>query len=315
MNGRLRASKQKTDEGLWHDVVPVTLAEFLSLEFPPRDYVLAPFLHSQGSAMVYAYRGIGKTHFSIGCALAVASGTQFLKFLAPKPRPVLFIDGEMPGVALQERFAAAARRLPEAAGIPDPDHLRIITPDVLDGPVPNLATAQGQSAVEIHLGNVELLVLDNVSTLFRGGGRENDEESWVGAQEWILDLRRQGVSTLLIHHAGKGLAQRGTSKREDILDSVINLKRPEDYRMREGARFECHYEKARGIVGDEAAPFEAWLQGENWTLKNVEDAEIAKVLELKANGLSIREIADALSVSKSKVGRIVSENGWRNGRD
>lgn len=54
---------------------------------------------------------------------------------------------------------------------------------------------------------------------------------------------------MFIHHAGKSGAQRGTSKREDVLDTVVALKRPGDYVTSQGARFEVHFEKARGIFG------------------------------------------------------------------
>ena len=53
--------------------------------------------------------------------------------------------------------------------------------------------------------------------------------------------------------------QRGTSAREDIMDTVISLRRPREYSMAEGARFEVHLTKARGILGDDAKPFEANL--------------------------------------------------------
>ena len=180
-----------------------------------------------------------------------------------------------------------------------------------------MATPEGQSAIEAHLDGAEHLILDNISTLFRGGGRENDEDSWVGAQEWIIKLRRCGVSTQLVHHDGKGLAQRGTSKREDILDSVISLKRPDDYNVTQGARFECHFEKARGFLGPEAAPFEAWLQGEAWTIKDVEDPTLddaARVTALQAGGLSIRDIAKATGLDRSKVHRLIKNHGG-NGSD
>ena len=48
-------------------------------------------------------------------------------------------------------------------------------------------------------------------------------------QEWILQLRRRGISVLIVHHAGKGGDQRGTSAKEDVLDTVIKLSRPDDY--------------------------------------------------------------------------------------
>jgi putative DNA primase/helicase len=68
------------------------------------------------------------------------------------------------------------------------------------------------------------------------------------------------MSGLIVHHAGKGGQQRGTSRREDVLDTSISLRRPEDYRPAEGARFEVHFEKHRDFFGEDAAPFEAKLE-------------------------------------------------------
>ena len=45
---------------------------------------------------------------------------------------------------------------------------------------------------------VNLVVLDNVSTLVRSG-RESESDSWLPVQEWVLRLRSHGKSVLLIH--------------------------------------------------------------------------------------------------------------------
>ena len=79
-------------------------------------------------------------------------------------------------------------------------------------------------------------------------------------QSWLLRLRRQGVSVLLIEHEGRSGNPRGTSKREDVLDTLINLKHPDDYQVEDGARFEVHLGKARGVFGEAAKPFEAKLE-------------------------------------------------------
>ena len=127
-------------------------------------------------------------------------------------------------------------------------------------------------------------------------------------QCWLLDLRRRGLSVLIVHHAGKNGDQRGTSAKEDIMDTVINLRRPKDYQTEEGARFEVHLTKARGLSGSEARPFEAQLcdDGEalSWLVKNVEDREAEAVRELLEQGQSIREIAKELDLSKSNVHRL-----------
>lgn len=87
-------------------IVPVNITDFLGLEFPPRENLMSPWLPSQGLVMLYAGRGIGKTYLALGVAYAVTSGGAFLGWQAPSPAGVLYIDGEMPGIVMQERLGA-----------------------------------------------------------------------------------------------------------------------------------------------------------------------------------------------------------------
>jgi putative DNA primase/helicase len=283
----------------------VDIESFLSLEIPPRQMVLAPILPTQGLIMIFAKRGVGKTYLGLNIAYAIACGGEFLRWHAPEPRRVLYIDGEMSGADMQHRIAEVVQGSPKEPQ--SADSFRIITPDLQSEGVPNLSTAEGQDAVDEHLDGVSVVVLDNLSTLCRSG-RENDAESWEPVQQWILGLRRRGISVVLIHHAGKGGMQRGTSKREDVLDTIICLNRPEDYRPEEGARFEVQFEKARGIVGDGARGFEARMETRDgaatWTVRDIEDVEADTVRRLTDEGLTAREIEAETGMSKSKVNRI-----------
>jgi hypothetical protein len=77
-----------------------------------------------------------------------------------------------------------------------------------------------------------------------------------------------------------------------------------DYSQAEGARFEIHFEKARGFYGPEAEPFEAHLIGHEWKLgpiKSGDDAETLKALH--SQGISVRDIADRTGVPRSTVHR------------
>src|SRR5262249_24970209 len=81
------------------------------------------------------------------------------------------------------------------------------------------------------------------------------------------------------------------------------------YEAEEGARFEVHLDKARGVFGIEAAPFEARLEttdtgADIWTVKTIEDITSSKVKDLTAQGYTVREIAEEIGISKSKVSRI-----------
>jgi putative DNA primase/helicase len=113
---------------------------------------------------------------------------------------------------------------------------------------------------------------------------------------------------LIVHHAGKGGEQRGTSRREDVLDTTLNLRRPSDYAATEGARFEVHIEKGRGIHGDHAKPFEAKLDicdGKAvWTVKDVEEMDRGRIAALLATGMTVRDVAEEIGISKSVVHRL-----------
>lgn len=254
--------------------------------------------------MVFACRGIGKTHVSLGIAYASASGGIFWGWQASRPYRVLLIDGEMPGESLQARLAAIVAASDTE---PDPEYLQIITIDMQGGIMPDLSTIEGQEAIEEVCQAAELIIVDNLSCLCRSG-RENEAESWVTLSEWALRMRSAGKCVIFVHHAGKDGNQRGTSKREDILDVVIELKRPADYDAEQGARFIVNYAKARHLTGQDAQPFEAWLQADQdgrqvWTATPATESTFQQVIELFNLGLSQGDIASELGINKSNVCR------------
>lgn len=282
-------------------LVAVSLGELLNHQFARREKQLSPWLTTQSLSMIYAWRGQGKTHVALGIAYALASGGQFLSWQASKPWPVLYIDGEMPGAALQDRLAAI---VDNSENTPAPEMLRFITPDLQpDGVMLNLSTYDGQDALEPFLLDAKVIIVDNISCLCRGG-KENDAESWSMASEWALRMRATGRSVIFIHHSGKGGQQRGTSRREDILDTVILLKPPSDYDPAQGARFEIHYEKARSMFGNDVTPVEAHLQADGkWQLKDAKELGDSQMIELAGLGLSQTDIARELNCNKSTVCR------------
>ncbi len=258
--------------------------------------------------MIYAKRGVGKTFVALAIALAIAKGESFLRWGCPKARKVLYVDGEMPLTIIQERIIQLSGQASPGAAIPN--DLRIITPDNQKLSIPDLATREGQAQIDDALADAELLILDNLSALCRSG-KENEGEGWLPLQGWLLSLRQRGVSTLLVHHGGKNGSQRGTSRREDLLDTVIMLKNPTDYRTADGLHCEVHFEKNRSFYGEEAKPFEIKLQIEGgraeWKMAEARDATLERAAELRKEGKSIRETADLLGLTKSKVGRMVKD--------
>ena len=119
--------------------------------------------------------------------------------------------------------------------------------------------------------------------------------------------RSRGRSVLFVHHAGKGGQQRGTSKREDILDTVICLSRPSDYdASTEGARFNVELQKDRHHSG--ITPFEAKLTtdargAQIWATRTLESSRLEQIIELAELGMGVTDIASELGINKSNVSR------------
>jgi putative DNA primase/helicase len=289
-------------------LIAIGINDFLLKKLPPREFIIQPCLPKQGLVMIYAKRGVGKTYFALFLACKIASGASLFgdKWKIGKQWRVLYIDGEMPANAMQERLKTLMVDSVENC------NLSIITRDAqTNGMMPNLATDEGQTTLEPHIQNADVIIVDNLSTL-TSHGKENEAASWDPIANWALRLRSIGKSIIFIHHAGKNNEQRGTSKKEDILDTVINLKHPSDYDSKQGARFEIHFEKSRGFAGEDSKPFEVKLHlndnQASWEVSDLEDLEEKRVVELASGGgLSQRDIAHETGLSLSKVNRVLKK--------
>lgn len=275
-----------------------TASELLALSIPTRDYLLHPWLPEGGIAFIYARAGVGKTHLGLAVAKAVACGHDLLGWKAGEPRRVLYVDGEMHKAELQARVRAVLNGA-------QPDTLSFASADLQARDMPSLSTPEGQAEFLKAAQNFDLVIFDNLACL-ASSGDENDIIIWRTIQALFLRLKRAGKSVILFHHAGKGGDQRGTSAREDAMDTVIRLENPDDFDPAGGASFEVHFLKHRGFFGAGAASFLATLDPGSGTFVRSplpKTAEEARMLELKEQGKSHREIGEILGVSHTTVSR------------
>jgi len=286
---------------------PVDVLELVTMALKPRTFILEPVLPVKSIAMLYSWRGSGKTFFLLEVTYSIATGAgNCFYWSVPEPRPVLYVDGEMDSTELQERMRSIVTA--HEGKVPDPGMLRFITPDLEDR-TPEIITPEGRRRIEDQLKGGELLILDNLSSLIPSG-EERETEDWAIVQEWLLKLRRTGYTTLFAHHAGKGGGQRGTSNREDVLNLVINLRRPSDYTPEDGLRAEIHFEKLRGrATGEAVQPFEIRLGtdergGSAWTFRPLKELLERQAYQMLAAGMNNREIAEDLKMSRFQVYRL-----------
>ena len=282
----------------------IGLKTLLTMDIPGRPRLFL-WLPQGGLAMVYGPRGIGKTYFSLSLAVSLATGKSFLRWAAPPETGVLLVDGEMLISDLRERLV---NLLPHEPAKP----ISLLSGEQVFMKIDrdlNFADLEFQAAVIGLLeANPELrvVVVDNISCLFMGL-KESDKNDWEKVIPWLLTLRRRGISVVLIHHSGKSGDQRGTSGREDMLDSVIRLESVPG-NQNEGARFIVRFTKCRGAYGKDIEPFETVLDLNNpeaWTWKPLEESNFERMIELAKDGVdTVNDMANELGISKGMVSRL-----------
>lgn len=286
------------------------LATFLDTPRLRREFLVEGLLRERDRLLLHGWRGLGKTWWLIWLACCLVTGRQFLRYKVPRPASCLYVDAEMDGTELADRFREVMRSLqtePQAS-------LRLLAfQDLPDGrPLPNLDTDEGQAAIfrEIEvMDRCDVVILDNRTTLFRSDRDSNTPESWQRGQLFLQELtRRYGVACVLAHHDGKNRQQRGTSEIETVMAQCVHLTELRDGHPDAGARFKVTLTKNRaGIRGEAASPFTAHLVRDEhgrlaWSLGRgtVSDDEI---LELLDTGMSKAAVANELGINRSTVYR------------
>jgi AAA domain-containing protein/DnaB helicase-like protein len=309
MMGGIRHLSEVADYVPFGEEVKVMSAmELLKKSVEPREYLLEPVMTTRSMVEIFSWRGVGKTFFALSLAGAVSSGGTFLGWKAPTARKVLFIDGELDEHSLQQRLRLLRIRN---------ENFRVLCCDAQQNPFPHLASPLAQRIIEDNLCGADLLILDNLSAL-APSTNDREAEDWIVIQSWLKELKRKyGTTTSFLHHAGHSGTSRGTTRREDLLDVVIELKRPREYKASENLRMELVFGKTRGKLSQFAEPLECWLTsdlegGLVWGHRELEDARASQVMKLKSRGLSERKIAEETGIPRSTVQRVWEKAKSRN---
>lgn len=262
---------------------------FLAQQFPEREALVAPWLRQRQNSLLYAPSGIGKSFLAWSIALAVSGGGSLGLWKAPKPRKVLFVDGEMDAQDLWERLKGMLDAAPAIDVGAVKRNLELLARQRQKPGIefPDLDKADGRAAV---LGiartlRAELVVLDNFSTLC-AVDEENAASSWNGMQHFLIALKQEGVASLLVHHSRKGGREkdsyRGTSKMGVVFDTILRLEEPPDtQRPADGsAAFKLTFEKVRAKRDKSTEPTVMALQGFGWCVSDDGDGDLDLLLRL-----------------------------------
>jgi len=296
---------------------------FMAREFKQREPLMTVtttgqvVLHHPSLGGLHAWRGVGKSNWTVSWLLMLATGGRFLAYGCGKDEgfKVLYVDGELTGEDLQEMLELAGGKHP---------NLKIITEEEQPEGIPSVAYPEGQAWFEeaIFKHGIEVAAFDSWSTL--GRVPTNDEEAFLSFQTWTKKMRLKGVTILLTQHDGKNGTQRGHSRMDDLLNWNIQLKWPKGYTGGDGLKATMRFDKARKPVkGFSELDIELVLQPDGSTkfdwgfpsgekepenkggrpAKEFTEAEERTIKELYEKHKSWRKVAEEMGVPRSRIER------------
>jgi hypothetical protein len=309
-NHNAKSEKTSQEEQLFAELLAkyqkalCDFAEFRTRAVKPREALIGKWMKEGDTGFVFGQRGSGKTWLLDLLISHLTTGRDVDEdWTIPLKRAVVLVDGEMPWDDTRARLCGLGA---------DDALLRVLHHEVLfdrTGLTMNMTDSKVQRIITslCEEANAKLLVLDTQSSLFRGMA-EADADAWELVTDWLLDLRRRRIATLIVLHAGwNGEHARGTSRREDDAFWVIKVKQLEDQEPdQKGCKFETKFTKWRNL--DSAPTTRHWhvvTEADGSVTYNcIELSFDAKVLGLIEAGLrSASEIAEELSVAKSTVSK------------
>ncbi|MDA7649418.1 AAA family ATPase [Akkermansiaceae bacterium] len=276
---------------------------FRDMKIPDREILLSPFFKAGDYGMIFAPRGVGKSWLSLMIAKALTeSGPLGNHWEAPQEKKALYLDAEMNLSDLQNRCRHLAIENEKFHVL---SH-EIVFTESLDKVSLNLADPSQQKALKEHClsERIDVLILDNLSTAFNGLN-ENESDSWEQVSPWLLELRRHGISVILVCHAGRNGNIRGTSRREDMAHWILNLEEL-DTGIEEGHEFKTRFTKCRNCMASDV-PALAWTmkQGENGMQITTSTIDLkSQMIDLIQGGMSsAKDLAEELGKSKGTISK------------
>jgi hypothetical protein len=302
------ASRPKCEKTDFHlDDLILTDTQLIGLSIPEKRSFLAPWLNECSIISVVAWRGVGKSLFTWSAVDAITKGRSLGPWRCDDPVNCLIVDGEM---AVQD----GQRRLADLGTTGRKAELLFYSDHYIHSQGRGRANLlnekwRGYIAGYMLRHNIKVWICDNLASLAPGID-ENSKGDWDAVNQWFLELRFKGISTIIVHHEGKGGTQRGTSAREDNLDVCISLKQPADYTADQGARFIAKFTKSRipheylHLIADHEFVLETAGDNYKWAWSRPTKEKKAEILRLSHEGKSVTEIAEEVGVAKSYASKI-----------
>lgn len=309
-----------------------TLAEMMAEDIPQAPWIIEGLLREGGAMMAYGPSGVGKTWFVHTLMLLASHGSEagiwdpegerwVVKAGNHEGLRVALVDGEMTRADIVERDTVLCKALGLESDIASPggasidlSNIEIYAKSAQDpgATFVDLADPEWRQTIISYVKATEtrVVIFDNLSTLCPSLEDENAAAEWAPLNDLVVSLKREGVASILVHHAGKGGRYRGSSNLVTTLETVVNLQAVEGH---EGAavgdaRFRVLIEKARAHGVPQVHDKVLRLSGGKWIIEVDEHAMTDRVVRMikSLRFGSQKELGETLGMTPMQIGRAIA---------
>jgi len=290
-------------------LVSYNVHEFIALDLPPREYIVDDFIAKGDLCMIYGETGHGKSILTHYLAQCLSAGVDFGPYKIHNPRKVLLIDGEMPAVTLQDKWKQKYDFLQDEETFDNYAHnLRTVSALLQPNGMDAFNTPQGKESFWelINEVNPEVVMLDNLLTLFAMEDTNRGEEWTIHVQPLLIELRRRNISVWMCHHAGKSGSQYGTMAKTIMLDVILKIEHEIELGSlgMDTTSFKWSFDKSRHLFGKAIQPIVWTYQDADMKWEKLgKDNRKELCVDLFRQGKSQSEIVTETGISKSAVSR------------
>ena len=321
------------------------LGSILDKKYPTPEPLIEGLLHSGTQTILYGRSGSGKSYITQKLMLHLAMGIDFAYYKVPKASKVLYVDGEMLPASLQSRYRKMKPQLTNLdawhKGLNNLHYIsRFIQPEfkelnmetgkyeVKQEPQMMLRTLDDKSNMQqlmntIEVNEYEVVVLDNIFTLFCFDDFSSPTEWLIHVQPFLNWCRQNDVTVWIVDHANKNDGLFGTMTKQvtlDLLISVESEKKEIDYDDDTDIEFgfKWKFQKARHLKALEQEDVEFQIRnGDIEVIENPYKKQMVLAKKYYEEGMPLRKIQEQImedmsyNVSHSKIQRWAKREGWK----
>ena len=327
------------------------LGSILDKEYPKPEPLIEGLLHSGTQTILYGRSGSGKSYITQKLMLHLAMGLNFGYYQIPKSCKILYVDGEMLPSSLQSRYlkmkpklsnmddwVLALKNLHYCSRFIQPEfkelNMKTGQYEYRQYPEMMLRTLDDKENMQqlmntIEMNQYEVVVMDNIFTLFAFGDFSSPTEWLIHVQPFLNWCRQKNITVWIVDHArktssvGGNSALYGTVVKQITLDLMISVeseKKEIDYEDDTDIEFgfKLTFEKARHLTALEQEEVEFEIKnGDILVVENPYKKQMAEAKKYYEQGMPLRKIQETLleeisyNVSHSKIGRWAKKEGWQ----